>query len=203
MDGLISQYVASLRRDLAFDPALADRMAREVEDHLRDAAETNPAWPAPEAEARAIERFGLAREIAAQFAADAAERQTRLAWLTSLAAIVVTLTAMRLRVIWLDDGAPFSIAPLVDRYAFWAAVAAAAIGWCAFRHALAPLALCLAGLAASVAAGFIRADMLMNAPLHVTLASAVEVLVLSLLSLHLVRLGLHLKYTAPLRRLKP
>ena len=60
-----------LRRDLDFDPALARRMADEVEAHLWDAAEADPAWPSPEAERRAVERFGLAREIAAQFAADA------------------------------------------------------------------------------------------------------------------------------------
>ena len=68
MSGVIDDYVAALRRELDFDPALARRLASEVEDHLRDAAEADPAWPSPEAERRAVERFGLGREIAAQFA---------------------------------------------------------------------------------------------------------------------------------------
>src|SRR3982074_2348832 len=60
--------------------ALAQRpqgrgLASEVEDHLRDAAEADPAWPSPDAERRAVERFGVAREIAAQFAAEAVDRQ--------------------------------------------------------------------------------------------------------------------------------
>jgi hypothetical protein len=38
MSGAIDDYVASLRRELDFDPALAHRLTSEVEDHLRDAA---------------------------------------------------------------------------------------------------------------------------------------------------------------------
>ena len=68
MAGVIDRYVAALKRGLDFDPALAQRMADEVEAHLWDAAEADPAWPSREAEQRAVDRFGLAREIAAQFA---------------------------------------------------------------------------------------------------------------------------------------
>ena len=50
MAGVIEQYVASLRRELDFDPALARRLASEVEGHLRDAAGADPAWPSPDAE---------------------------------------------------------------------------------------------------------------------------------------------------------
>ena len=64
MAGVIEGYLASLRHEIDFDPALAGRMADEIEAHLRDAAEADPAWPSPEAERRAVERFGLAREIA-------------------------------------------------------------------------------------------------------------------------------------------
>ena len=42
MSGVIDDYVAALRRELDFDPALARRLASEVEDHLRDAAEADP-----------------------------------------------------------------------------------------------------------------------------------------------------------------
>ena len=148
MAGVIEQYVASLRRELDFDPALARRLASEVEDHLRDAAEADPAWPSPDAERRAVERFGVAREIAAQFAADAVDRQARRTWITLLVTVVVTFIAMRLRAMWLDDGAILALAPLVDRYAFIAAIAVGAIGWFAFRRSLLPLAICVAALAA-------------------------------------------------------
>ena len=146
MAGVIDHYVASLRRELDFDPALARRLASEVEDHLRDAAEADPAWPSPDAERRAVERFGVAREIAAQFAADAVDRQARRTWVTLLVTVAVTFVAMRLRVMWLDDGALPALAPLVDRYAFIAAIAVGAVGWFAFRRSLLAFTICLGGL---------------------------------------------------------
>ena len=92
MSGVIDDYVAALRRELDFDPALARRLASEVEDHLRDAAEADLAWPSPAAERRAVERFGLGREIAAQFAVDAVDRQARRTWITLAVTVVVMLT---------------------------------------------------------------------------------------------------------------
>jgi hypothetical protein len=77
MAGVIDSHLAGLRRELDFDPVLARRMTEEIEAHLRDAAEADPAWPSPDAERRAVARFGLAREIAAEFAADAVARQSR------------------------------------------------------------------------------------------------------------------------------
>ena len=61
MAGLIDDYIASLKQELDFDQTLAQRLSSEVEDHLREAAEADPAWPSPEAERRALQRFGLAR----------------------------------------------------------------------------------------------------------------------------------------------
>src|SRR5437016_5667843 len=121
---VLDAYVALLRAELDFDPALARRVADEVEAHLWDAAEADPAWPSPEAERRAVERFGLAREIAGQFAADAVNRQAGRTWIALLATVAGTFIAMRLRVMWLDDvGDSLSaLAPLVDRYAFIAAL---------------------------------------------------------------------------------
>jgi hypothetical protein len=203
MAGVIERYVAALRRELDFDPALARRMADEIEAHLWDAAEADPAWPSPEAERRAVERFGLAREIAGQFAADAVNRQARRTWIALLATVAVTFIAMRLRVIWLGDvGDSLSVlAPLVDRYAFIAAVAVAAIGWFAFRRSLLPLAICLAALAASIAAGIVRAGLLVEAaPLHVLLTAAGEIALVGLLSFHVIGLGRRLRRTAMLRR---
>jgi hypothetical protein len=204
MAGVIDDYVASLRRELDFDPALAHRLTSEVEDHLRHAAEADPAWPSPEAERRAVERFGLSREIAAQFATDAVDRQARRTWITLAAAIVVTFVAMRLRVIWLDDGvlSPLtSIAPLIDRYAFIAALTVGVIAWFAFRRSLAALAICLVGLAASIGAGMVRADLFANgAPIHVLLSAAAEIALIGVLSVHVIGLGRRLKRTAVLRR---
>jgi hypothetical protein len=203
MAGVIARYVEALKRDLDFDPALARRMADEVEAHLWDAAEADPAWPSPEAEQRAVERFGLARAIAAQFAADAVNRQTRRTWIALLATVAVTFVAMRLRVMWLSDvGDSLSVlAPLIDRYAFIAAMAMAAVGWLAFRRSVLPLALCLAALAASIAAGIARAGLFIaGAPLHVLLAAAGEIALIGLLLFHVVGLGRSLRRTALLRR---
>jgi len=203
MSGAIDDYVAALRRELAFDPALASRLASEVEDHLRNAAEADPAWPSPEAERRAVERFGLGREIAAQFAADAVDRQARRSWIMLAATVAVTFVAMRLRVMWLDDpgSTASALAPLIDRYAFIAALLVGLVGWFAFRRSLTPLLICLAGLAASIAAGIARADLFVSgAPLHVLLPAAGEIALIGLLSWHVFGLHRRLRRTATLRR---
>jgi hypothetical protein len=203
MAGVIEAYVASLRRELDFDRALAQRMAEEVEAHLWEAAEADPLWPSTDAERRAVERFGLAREIAGQFASDAVSRQASRTWIALLATVVMTFIAMRLRVIWLDDfGVSLSaLAPLVDRYAFVAALGVAAVGWFAFRRSLLPLAVCLAALAASIGAGIVRAGLFVEgAPLHVLLSAAGEVALIGLLCFNVVGLGRRLRRAALLRR---
>jgi hypothetical protein len=203
MAGVIDDYVAALKRDLDFDPALARRMADEVEAHLWDSAEADPAWPSVEAERRAVERFGLARGIAAQFATDAVNRQARRTWIALLATVVVTFIAMRLRVLWLSDAGDSlsTLAPLIDRYAFIAATVVALLGWWAARRSVLPLAFCLAALAASIAAGIVRAGLFVDgAPLHVLLAAAGEIALVGLLLFHVVGLGRSLKRTALLRR---
>jgi hypothetical protein len=201
MSGAIDDYVANLRRELDFDPALARRLASEVEDHLRDAAEADPAWPSPDAERRAVERFGLGREIAAQFAVDAVDRQARRTWVTLAVTVVVTFIAMRLRVVWLDDGAISALSPLIDRYAFIAALTVGVVAWFAFRTSLAALAVCLIGLVTSIGAGVVRADLFANgAPIHVLLSAAGEIALLGVLSFHVIGLGRRLRRTAVLRR---
>jgi hypothetical protein len=200
MAGVIEDYVAALRRELDFDATLAQRLASEVEDHLRDAAESDPAWPSPEAERRAVQRFGLSREIAAQFAAEAVDRQAGRTWVTLLATVIVTSIAMRLRVVWLDDETFSALAPLIDRYAFLAAIVVGVIGRFAFRRSFVALVLCLAGLAASIGAGFVRADLFaQGAPLPVLLTATGEVALIGLLSFHVVGLGRRLRRTAVLR----
>lgn len=203
MARVIEQYAAALKRDLDFDPALARRMAEEVEAHLWEAAEADPAWPSPDAERRAVERFGLAREIAAQVAADAASRRARRSWIVLAVTVVVTFVAMRLRVMWLTDAGDglSMLIPLVDRYAFIAATAVGLIGWFAFRRSILPLAVCLTALAASIAAGILRAGLFFDgAPMHVLLAAAGEIALIGLLLVHVVGLGRSLRRTAMLRR---
>jgi len=201
MTRAIDDYVATLRRELDFDRALADRLASEVEDHLREAAEADPAWPSPEAERCAVERFGLGREIAAEFAADAIDRQARRTWITLAVTVAVTFVAMRLRVIWLDDGAGPDLAPLIDRYAFVAALTVGVVAWFAFRRSLAAFAICLGGLVASIGAGIVRADLFANgAPLHVLLSAAGEIALVGVLAFHVIGLGRRLRRTAELRR---
>lgn len=202
--GVIEQYVANLRRQLDFDPALAERLGSEVEDHLRDAVEADPAGPSIEAECRAVERFGLAREIAGQFAADSVDRQARRTWLTVLVAVVVTFVAMRLRIMWLDDSVAPALAPLIDRYGFLAAIAVSVVGWFAFRRSLLAPTLCLVGLAASIAAGVVRAGLFdQGVPLPVLLAAAGEFALLGLLLVEVVGFGRRLRRTASLRGVAP
>jgi hypothetical protein len=203
MAGVIAQYVAALKRDLDFDPPLARRMVEEVEAHLWEAAEADPAWPSPEAELRAVARFGLAREVAAQFATDAASRQARRSWIVLAVTVGVTFVAMRLRVMWLADvGDGLSVlALLVDRYAFVAAMAVGLVGWFAFRRSVLPLVLCLGALGASIAAGILRAGLFVDvAPLPVLIAAAGEIALIGLLLFHVVGLGRSLRRTAMLRR---
>jgi hypothetical protein len=202
MASLIDDYVAGLKRELQFDPALARRVACEVEDHLRAAAEMDSAWPSPQSEHRAVARFGTAREIAARFAVDAVERQSKRTWLTLLATVLVTLVAMRLRTLWTEEGVESALALLVDRYAFLAAVGVAGLGWFGYRRSLLPLALCLLGLSASVVAGLARAGFIMTgAPLAVLLPTLGELALVALLSFHVAALGRRLRRTAALRRL--
>ena len=204
MAGVIDDYLAGLARDLAFDPELARRMVGEAQSHLREAAEADPEWPSADAERRAVERFGLAREIAAQCAVDAVDRQIRRSWVALLATVAMTFVAMRLRVIWLGEvGDTVSlIAPLIDRYTFIAALGVAAFGWSVFRYSLLPLAVAVAALVASIAAGICRAGLFLGAaaPLHVLLAAAVEIALVGLLAFHVVGLGRRLRRTALLRR---
>ena len=203
MAGVIDDYLATLGRELEFDRDLARRMTAEVEAHLRDAAEADPSWPSQEAERRAVARFGLARELAAEFAHDAANRQARRTWIALLATLAVTFVAMRLRVIWLGEvGDTLSaLAPLIDRYAFIAALGIGLVGWLAWRRSLMPLAISLIAIVASVAAGILRAGLFVEgAPLHVLLAAAGEIALIGLLSFQVIGLGRRLRRAAMLRR---
>jgi len=204
MAGLIESYVRDLKRDLHFDPALAERIAGEVESHLWEAAEAEPGYPSADAERRAIERFGVAREIASRFAADAMARQSRRTWIALLVTTGVTFIAMRLRVLWLGEtGDTLStLLPVIDRYGFVAAIATGMVGWFAFRRSFFPLAICLSALVASITAGIVRAGLFADgAPLHVLLTAAGEIALAGVLAFHVCTLGRGLWRTALLRRI--
>lgn len=151
MAGVIDGYLAGPRRELDFDPILARRMGEAVESHLRDAAEADPA---------------------VQLATDAVNRQARRTWIALLAAVAVTFIARRRRVMWhADAGDSLSLlAPLIDRYAFLAALAVGSIGWWAARRSV------------------------------LLLAASGEIALIGLLPVHVVGLDRRLKRTALLRR---
>lgn len=205
MAGAIEQYLAAVRRTLDFDPALACRVASEAEMHLRDAAEADPDWPSPEAEQRAVARFGTVHEITAEFAFDAAERQAVRTWLALSATVVVTFLAMRLRVLWLDGrtGILPELAPLIDRYAFLASLVVGAVGWFAFRRSPVLLMLCFGGLAASIVAGLLRAGLFAEgAPLAVLLTSGAEIGLMVVLSGQIAGFFRRVRHAETLRRMR-
>ena len=135
--GPIADYLAALARELRFDPALALRTGREVEDHLCQVVTAEQADSGPEAERRAIVRFGDVRELARAFAADALRAQMRQVAQLTLMAVAAIFLAMKLRVAWYDlthwrlhhdFQAIYAGALVIDRYAFTAALAVAVAG---------------------------------------------------------------------------
>jgi hypothetical protein len=106
-------------------------VAREVEDHLREAVAADPACDEREAERAAVAAFGEPRALALQFAAITLARRTRRVGLAVVLAVVAVLAAMKLRVAWYaamewtlsEEMRPLAALVLaVDRTAFWLAV---------------------------------------------------------------------------------
>ncbi len=168
MAGVIDAYLDELAGHLRHDPALARRVRDEFADHF---AEIAGDLPSEQEAQRAIRRMGPARVIAETFIADGTGRQADRAWLALLTALVATFVAMRLRTLWLPpmvaDGPLAGLAaPLLDRWAFVAAMATAASGYCLTRRAASePVAariaarammMALAALATALAAGILR-----------------------------------------------
>jgi hypothetical protein len=96
----IADYLDALARELAFDPPLSRRVRREVEDHLREAATTAPTETAPEAEWRAIRRFGNPVEIAGQYRAAALYARMRRSGTLLVVAAAGVFFAMKARASW-------------------------------------------------------------------------------------------------------
>lgn len=129
---MIATYLEQLTDALGFDPALSARVVPEIRDHLQEALAAEPVDDQDEAERRVVERFGDARELAAQFVSISLARHTRRASVAIVAATVVVMVLMKLRVSWYafvqwtmseEARAAGQLALTVDRYAFWLAAA--------------------------------------------------------------------------------
>lgn len=136
--GVISDYADALASKLAFDRRLARRVRQEVEAHLRDAAAADPADDTAEAERRAIAAFGDPQAIAAQFGATALARQARSAGAAIILVLGGVFIAMKARLAWYaltqwtvseETRALSDMVGMLDRSAFWLAVALGAAGW--------------------------------------------------------------------------
>ena len=135
---MIRQYLGRLARELDFDPALSRQVEREVEDHLWEAVESDPAADRQEAERRAVAKFGDARAIAAQFAVLSVATLARRVGLAGVLLISAVFLAMKARVAWYgvvpcplaeETKALGEFVLSIDRWAFWFAVVAALAGW--------------------------------------------------------------------------
>jgi hypothetical protein len=133
----IADYLETLSRELAFDPALSRRVRHEVRDHLSEACLAISA-EAVEAERRAVAGFGAAPEIAAQYRAAALYLRMRRTGALVLCAVAAIFAAMECRVLWYGftqwgvgarlKGAGAILVP-IDRYAFAVAIACGIVGW--------------------------------------------------------------------------
>jgi hypothetical protein len=128
---MIAEYLDLLGRELAFDRSLSREVRLEVEDHLREAVAADRTGSPGEAEQRAIEKFGDARAIAAQFAVVSLARHSRRAGVAAVIAIACVYLAMKARIAWYvaaqwaigdDRREVFAWVVRIDRYAFWLAL---------------------------------------------------------------------------------
>jgi hypothetical protein len=137
---LISEYLDTLTRELSFDPSLARRMREEAENHLQETIASDPTEAMIEAERRAIDRFGAARDIAAQCAIPSLLKQAKTAGAATTLITIGVLIAMKSRLVWYGatgriagDGPDLdsvrAILVSVDRFSFWCALLIAIGGW--------------------------------------------------------------------------
>lgn len=134
---VIAEYVGRLASRLAFDPALSRRVRREAEDHLREAVAADPTGGGPEAERRAVEKFGDPDAMAAQLAVVSLAKRARRVGVAAVLGIAAVFVAMKARVTWYvvtehasgQSGTLGEIVLSIDRYAFWLAALVAIAGW--------------------------------------------------------------------------
>ena len=203
MDGAAANYVAAVRRTLAFDPPLAARVAAEIEDHLSEALADRPT----EAEA-ILTRFGPPEVVARGCAVAQAPHRLRASARLMLTTLLLIVLTMRLRGALLPevrlDGWLF-LAHLCDRYGLLVALVGALFSlWAAQKlaqgqpwhrwmtprrlteaTALALVISCFGGLGLTIASLSLSPTWSASAPL---LTTAAEALALILLGLDLRRL---------------
>jgi hypothetical protein len=140
LSDLISEYLDRLTRELSFDPSLARRMREEAENHLQETIASDPMGATTEAERRAIDRFGAARDIAAQYAIPSLSRQAKNTGAAATLIVIGVLVAMQSRLAMYGTTRPISgdapqlesiraILGSVDRFSFWCALLIALCGW--------------------------------------------------------------------------
>jgi hypothetical protein len=203
MDGAAANYVAAVRRTLAFDPPLAARVAAEIEDHLSEALADHPT----ETEA-ILTRFGPPEVVARGCAVAQAPHRLRASARLMLTTLLLIVLTMRLRGALLPevrlDGWLF-LAHLCDRYGLLVALVGALFSlWAAQKlaqgqpgnrwmtprrlteaTALALLISCFGGLGLTIASLSLSPSWSASAPL---LTTAAEALALTLLGFDLRRL---------------
>jgi hypothetical protein len=137
--GRIADYLDALMRELRFDPDLGRRLRCEVEDHLTEAIADSCVRDPVEAERQVIERFGDPRDIARRYAPLSLLRQARRVGAVLIIAIAAILVLMKGRSAMYEllqwrlggDGSGITtIGPMIDRYAFEAAMLIGVLGWC-------------------------------------------------------------------------
>src|SRR5215471_4930683 len=133
----VADYLDALTRELSFDRPLAHRVRQEVEDHLWEATAAN-SDASFEAQARAVRRFGEARQIAGQYAALSLLRQARRSGAIIVLASGALYIAMKSRVAWYglmqwalsDTFQPVGkVVLVIDRAAYILAFLLGAVGW--------------------------------------------------------------------------
>ena len=136
--GVISRYVELLASELSFDQSLSRCVRHEVEDHLREAAASDPAADLLEAERRAIANFGDPHVIAAQFAIVSLAKQTRRLGAAAVVVIAGVYIAMKGRLAWYaamqlaisdDMRTVAGLVARIDGYATWLSVVVGIAGW--------------------------------------------------------------------------
>lgn len=146
---MIPEYAASLAEKLGFDRPLARCVRQEVEDHLWEAVAADPAGDPLEAQRRAIARFGDPQLIAAQLAAASVAQRMRKIGVTVILVIAGIFVAMKTRAAWYelthwalceDAQALSETVGMIDRSAFWLAVAGGIAGWACINRRGVPAA---------------------------------------------------------------
>jgi hypothetical protein len=129
--GVISDYLEELADALRFDRPLSRCIVQEVEDHLQEAVDADPAGDRREAERRAIANFGDPHALAAQFASVSLAKQARRTCAALILVMATVFVTMKSRVVWYvvtqwaasdDMKAVSGVAGLVDRFSFWFSV---------------------------------------------------------------------------------